>query len=186
VQGTMFDPPAEIADYQDANYILFPSQTNDQFEISFTNHLGESELYGIQIVNTNPSQEPGYDAWAERHELEQGAHGDDDGDGYSNIWEYAMEGDPNDETDWGVSPTSSVMETGGTDWFVYVYPQLTDPDHGLVYSLEVSGDLLANNWTTDGIEIIGSNVVDTLNYITNRVSMEGKPQQFIKLGIDQE
>ncbi len=97
-----------------------------------------------------------------------------------------MEGDPNDDTDWGVSPTSDVMNTEGTDWFVYVYPQHTDPDHGLIYSLELTDDLSADNWTTDGIGIIGSNVVDTLNYITNRVSMEGKPQQFIKLGIDQQ
>jgi hypothetical protein len=49
----------------------------------------------------------------------------------------------------------------------------------------LTDDLVSNVWTNDGYEVFGTNFVDTLDYVSNRVSTTINDQQFIKLIIEQ-
>jgi len=58
-----------------------------------------------------------------------------------NVYEYGLGGDPTNATDQGISP---VYSTGG-EVLTYIYPQLSDPGHGLDYHLETRDDLVGGD-----------------------------------------
>ena len=116
-------------------------------------------------------QDPGYAGWAAGWGgIDIGPETDDyDGDGLLNVYEYGLGGDPTNELDQGTSPEFGVMDIGGTDWFAYIHPQLSDPDSGLAYSLALKTDLVFGDWTTNsGYTVSGTNVTGgKLDFVTN-------------------
>lgn len=121
-----------------------------------------------------------FQTWAAGYGV--GAEGEDpDGDGLVNVYEYGLGGDPTNAANTGIAPTYA--EAGGI--LTYVYPQLSDPDSGLDYHLELRDDLVVGSWTNMGYAVTGTNVVaGDFDYVTNEVSTASKSQQFIKLIID--
>ena len=129
----------------------------------------------------------GYEMWSVGYALVEGSGGDDDSDGLINLYEYGLGGDPTNSADQGIAPEYSLVEEGGANWFDYVYPVLSDPDHGLLYYLELSDDLVIPSWSNSGYSITGTNsVVGAFDYVSNRVSTVDKDQKFIRLIIEQE
>jgi hypothetical protein len=121
-----------------------------------------------------------YDTWAAGFGVGAGTN-DYDNDGLLNIYEYGLGGDPTNAVDQGISPVFSVA--GGT--LSYIHPQLSDPNSGLDYHLELSEDLVFGTWTNAGYVVAGTNIVaGDFDYVTNEVSTTTKPKQFIKLIID--
>jgi len=175
---------SDPSSFPQGNYAVFSGMTNDQFTITYERENANGGIHGIQIVDASPA-ESGYAAWYNFYGLVEGPEGDDDHDGLSNLYEYGLEGDPKDPGDQGEPSVYSLNEEAGTNWFVYVHPQLSDPDSGLVYYLELTDDLVSNVWTNDGYEVTGTNFVDTLDYVSNRVSTATNDQQFIQLIIEQ-
>lgn len=111
---------------------------------------------------------------------------DPDGDGFSNLAEYALYGDPSDAGIQGQGATIAVAADGGTNWFYYVHYERTDKvDAGLSYTPEVGTDLVNTNWSGSGITAVGSGAGPAgFNAVTNRVSMQDEPQQFMRVKIE--
>lgn len=128
----------------------------------------------------------GYEKWAGRWGVDIGSEtADYDEDGLSNLYEFGLDGDPTDPVDQGVSPEFAVAEIGGSNEFVYVHSQRSDPDSGLIYSLALATDLVSGNWVTNtGYVIDGTNVTGgTLDFVTNTTDMIDD-QKYIRLIIE--
>lgn len=129
---------------------------------------------------------PGYGEWSTSYALLGGASDDDDSDGLVNLGEYGLGGDPTNSADQGISPEYEIAKDGGTNWFDYVYPVLSNPNHGLLYYLELTDDLVATPWTNSGVVVSGTNVTaGPFNFISNRISMRDVAHKFIRLVIKQ-
>lgn len=85
-----------------------------------------------------------YEQWARDMGIGQNAPvmGDYDGDGLSNLCEYALGGNPKDARDQGMRPATSL--SGGA--ISFIYPQRVDAD-GLTYTVQTSIDLKPDSWT---------------------------------------
>jgi len=127
----------------------------------------------------------GYAGWAATWGVDIGAEGDDfDGDGLVNLHEYGLRGDPTNALDQGTSPEFAVVEDAGTTFFGYIYPQLSDPQSGLSYHLELNTDLVTGSWVDAGYTVWGTNVTGgTLDFVTNSTDL-AEGQKFIRLIIE--
>ena len=132
-----------------------------------------------------PPKVPGYAGWAAGWGVDIGAEtADYDEDGLLNIYEYGLGGDPTNAADRGTSTEFGIMDVGGTNWFGYVHPQLSDPDSGLSYYLELNTDLVSGTWTNSGYTVAGTNVTGgELDFVTN-VTDTVESQKFIRLIIE--
>ncbi len=118
-----------------------------------------------------------YEQWAEANSVAGSKTDDDDGDGLLNLVEYALGGNPTNSADRGHVPT---IETG-TNWIDYVHAR-RNVASGVGYAVETADTLVAPNWTTNGVEVVGIGVLDaTFDTVTNRVSTETNNEQFIRL-----
>ncbi|MCK5675848.1 MAG: hypothetical protein KAH99_02405, partial [Verrucomicrobia bacterium] len=132
-----------------------------------------------------PLAETGYVTWAAGWGVDIGAETNDyDLDGLVNIYEYGLGGDPTNAANQGTFPEFGIVNVGGRNWFGYLHPQLSDPDSGLSYFLELSTDLVNGSWTNSGYTIAGTNVTGgELDFVTN-VTDTVNSQKFIKLIIE--
>ncbi|QHI68708.1 hypothetical protein [Tichowtungia aerotolerans] len=122
-----------------------------------------------------------YERWDAGWGIDIGAEDEDyDGDGLSNLAEYALGGDPTDSADLGEA--SGFANKG--DAMLYVYAQYKH-DTNLVYYLQTADDLMLNNWTNSGYTVLGTNVVSggDFNFVTNSVPMT-KDETFVRLVIE--
>ena len=128
----------------------------------------------------------GYDAWVSRWGQDIGTQTDDpDNDGLENLYEYGLNGDPTNGLDRGIPPVYGIIDSGGSNVFGYVYPQLaSDQNSGLIYSLELSTDLALGMWTNSEYVVTGTNVTgNTLDFVTNTTdTVDG--EKFIRLVIE--
>ncbi len=138
--------------------------------------------FNLAVMGAGPT---GYDAWAAGWGVDIGAEGDDyDEDGLANLYEYGLGGNPINPLDQGTSPEFGVANIGGINWFGYVHPQLSDPDSGLDYHLELTDDLAGGAWTNAGYTVTGTNVTgSTLDLVTN-VTDTVAGSKFIRLVIE--
>jgi len=125
-----------------------------------------------------------YTVWANAYQLVQGPYGDDDGDRLSNLYEFAIGGNPTNASDVGYPITYKLNTTGGTNWLQYVYPMRNDPNSGLLYSLQLADNLAPAAWTNSGYTVLGSGpLTNGFLSVTNRIETNLKSQQFIRLMI---
>ncbi|RKX43664.1 MAG: hypothetical protein DRP64_07895 [Verrucomicrobia bacterium] len=124
---------------------------------------------------------------------EYGLSGDDaaatndyDGDGFDNLYEYGLGGDPTNPSDIGIVPMYGAREDGGANWFEYVYPKRSDANSGISYHLELTDDLIYTPWANSGYSIAGTGTIDSeFDAVTNRISTEIEDEQFIRLVIEE-
>ncbi len=137
--------------------------------------LGDSDGDGLLDIEDPATP---YQAWAFSHALRGPETDDDDQDGLPNLSEYALGGNPTNPADRGHVPTVGT----GTTWLDYVHAQRSAPNSGITYTVEVTDDLVSPNWTTNGVEIVGTGVLDAeFDTVTNRIPTETKTEQFIRL-----
>jgi hypothetical protein len=142
----------------------------------------------LQLVVTS-SKSP-LDLWIEGYGLtgaDAEAMADPDGDGFNNLYEFGLGGDPTDPLDQGIAPAYSLVEDTGTNWMTYVYPKQSDPYSGLAYHLELNNDLIYGTWTNDGYSVVGTGTInDDFDAVSNRVSTQTEGKQFIRLIIEEQ
>lgn len=125
-----------------------------------------------------------YSVWAHQYLLNQGSTGDDDGDGFKNLYEFAVGGNPTNASDHGYLPAFILKSAGGSNWYEFVYAQRSDPNSGLIYYLQLSDNLISNVWTNAGYTVVGSGpLTNGFLSVTNRIEMGTKSRQFIRLVI---
>ncbi|MCF7817308.1 MAG: hypothetical protein K9M54_05440 [Kiritimatiellales bacterium] len=144
------------------------------------------DSFQIQTTTPAPVVVPGYAGWATGWGVDIGATTNDyDGDGFSNIYEYGLGGDPTNALVQGTPPVFGIGSVGGTNYFSYIYPQLSDTNSGLSYSLALRGDLVFGDWATNvGYVVTGTNVTGgTLDFVTN-VTDTVDAKKFVRLIIE--
>ena len=83
--------------------------------------------------------------------------GDPDGDGRSNLYEYGMGGDPNDQANVGASVVLEATATSGE----FFYPRRRDAiTRKINYQVVGTSDLVTPDWNEDGITETGTAVID--------------------------
>lgn len=127
-----------------------------------------------------------YERWAKDYNLPGGESAmtdNPDGDLANNLAEYALGGDPTNSADVGNLPYSEVVQDGGSNWFQFVYYMRNDAAvRGLSYTPQVSFDLVAGGWSTNGISTIGVGTFDSaFDSVTSRVSTASEEEQFMNL-----
>lgn len=118
--------------------------------------------------------------------------GDPDGDGVSNLAEYALGLDPLRSSTGSQLPITATVDFGAARYLAFSFRRLVAPPPGLVYSVEESADLV--NWTPvdpvtqqlaspvpqgDGTELV------TLRGTLPLTGPEAQPKAFMHLRIDQ-
>lgn len=131
-------------------------------------------------------EESPYNTWADSYLL-SGTDAlwsaDPDHDGLDNLSEFGFGGNPTNGSSPEILPTFQIF--AGLDLAEYVYRQRSDPAaYGLTYILELSTNLLAQSWTTNGYSLIGvSPDIEGFRTITNQIPMTDTDAQFIRLQI---
>ena len=125
--------------------------------------------------------ESAYKMWAvEKGVVGSGMAADNDGDGLSNLGEWALNGNPTDADDQGMTE----IFISGAD-FVYVHAMLNDTND-VSYTVEYidSGDLMFGNWVMTDLTITSGAFDAGYHMVTNSIPMSGN-QGFIRLQIDE-
>ncbi len=131
-------------------------------------------------ITVTQSPDP-YTQWAESNAVTGGKTDDDDSDGLLNLAEYALGGNPANPAERGHAPTIGL----GTNWLDYVHVKRSAPDSAVSYSVEIADDLVSPAWTTNGVMVVGTGVLDAeFSTVTNRISTEIKTNQFIRLMVE--
>jgi hypothetical protein len=110
---------------------------------------------------------------------------DFDGDGLSNLFEYALGGDPtvaDDPAD--LLPTLDKTDDG----LKYVYRRRQNPaEFGLLYTVETTTNLATDIWNDNGtVELEPDAINEEFDSIMNSIDTTDEPQLFIRLNIEAE
>lgn len=138
------------------------------------------------VIETTAS---GYSLWAIKYQLVNGPNADNDADHLVNLYEYGVGGNPTNGLHAGYAPLYGLKQDGGSNWFYYVHPQLSAPNSGIHYYLQLTDGLATPHWTNGGYEITGTNVngfAPGLDAVTNRVPIEGMGPRAIRLVIEEQ
>jgi hypothetical protein len=120
----------------------------------------------------------GYDAWAEQQSEVIGPPNDDyDDDLRSNLYEYALNGNPTDPLDKGVEPT--FMLVGNSLKYIHVQRR-NAPD--LIYSVETATNFFSEGWAISGASAETNIAGGAYDVITNSLTIS-HPQCYIRLKI---
>lgn len=103
-------------------------------------------------------------------------------DGLDNLLEYAFGGNPTNDDAVSVVPSHEV----DGNWFKYIYRRRSDyAVRGLTYTVEAGTNLVPGVWSTDGVVETGSETLDAgFDSVTNRVPVDDKKEQFLRLKIE--
>ncbi len=153
----------------------------------FFNKCANASVYEMEVKISGAL--PSYDWWAQDQGLVGGDAGegeDPDGDGIINKLEYAYGGDPNIAN----TATLPVMDmtvvsnpSNATDSITYVYQKRRDPQAGITYTMETTGDLVNGPWSAAAHTAVESVLDYEWTVVTNYVPVSA-PQTFIKVNVD--
>jgi hypothetical protein len=134
-------------------------------------------------ADTSPAWQSctGYDAWADIWDVDLSVKtADYDLDGWDNLTEYGLDGNPTNGFIDGYVPAYSLI--GGA--LQYVHVQRND-DTNIVYYLELSDDLMVGGWANSGYTVTGTNTSlgGSFDEVTNSVPVTGS-EKFIRLTIE--
>lgn len=141
----------------------------------------------VTIVGSAETPQSLYDDWASSNGL-TGANNaltnNPDGDILDNLAEYALDGDPLDPDNTGISPITFTGIEGGTNWFYYVHAKRSDAAaRDLTYAVNQDTDLVTAVWTGN-VEEVGTNITGSdFDSVTNRVPTDTETKQFLQLEI---
>jgi len=129
---------------------------------------------------------PGYSTFATDYDLQQGADGDDDNDGLSNLYEYGLGGNPTNGFVDANLPTYSVMDVAGSNALVYVYARQKTYGYDMNYHLELTDDLVSPAWTNAGYTVLPlqGEINADFESVTNQIPIVDD-QEYIRLVIEQ-
>ena len=131
----------------------------------------------------------GFDAWAAGFGL-YGSNAvttiDLEPDRLDGWTEYMLGGNPTLDDSATILPASGIVQESGTNWLEYVYRRRSDYQAlGLNYTVEAATNLASGTWSTEGVLDAGYGPIDDeIDSVTNRVSTEELPQQFIRLRME--
>lgn len=147
----------------------------DKIETESQSGMAKVELASLAINGTAMD----YDVFERRYGLNGGPSGDQDGDGQSNLKEYAFGSDPIDPNDKSNSPSIAIEGS------YYLFSQIwrRDPSGTLSVQIECSTDLVT--WSTEGLpEIELQNMDEIFDKASIRVPVSSQNQFFIRSKVE--
>jgi len=111
----------------------------------FIAKMKRAKVSRMSLNQVNLGSFTGYYTWQAENAMLPPAGdmaGDFDSDGADNLVEFALNGDPTDDQNTGVSPTVEVVGVGDTNYLQYVHLQRIGDNLGIDYSIKESGDLV--------------------------------------------
>jgi len=157
----------------------------DYLVLGFAREVGGASSPAVTITNVRVSIQGGETI----HEFPtvqaavDSMSGDPDGDRRSNLFEYALGGDPNEKHDIGVLPDMATA----VDGIDFVYQRRRDAATlGIRYEIETTANLtLPDSWGVVSLEEDDVAIVDAeFETVTHRLDATGKQSEFIRLNID--
>lgn len=149
-------------------------------EVRFTNRLLAPPDLLISHVRT-PFQN-----WlvANGNPINTPAEGDLDGDGVSNLMEFAL-GLTMGSSGYQGRQAQSIVNDGGSDYLAFTYTRPEPAPAGISYLVESSGDLAT--WSAAGITEIGDTLGGGFRTLTLRdgVNLNTNPKRFLRLRVSQ-
>lgn len=138
----------------------------------------QATIDNISLVSSSGTAVTMFEQWQINYDV-SGATNDADGDGLSNLGEFARGGNPTDPESIGHLPSVVPNDVD----LVYVYPRRKDS--GLNYWLETSTNLISSAWTNSGYtELPGVGAIDAdFEAVTNEISISDS-QGFIRLRVE--
>jgi arylsulfatase A-like enzyme len=124
-----------------------------------------------------------YYTWLVTHNLFGSKEFDEDKDGYENLLEYVLGGDPSDPSDTGYTPTIGVQSVGGSNVLNYTHAKRLGADGELTYTLEGRTNLLSGSWEPVNAPTTSGNLDSDYENITNRVDTVDD-ERFLRLKIE--
>lgn len=145
-------------------------------------------------VIVDPTVVSGYEAWSESHwpgvtdPAIIGSGADPDGDGFDNLLEYALDGDPTRPDD-SILPRIGLVEHEGARYLALTYRHRTD-DSGLVFEVVASTSAFAplSAWTVQ-TAVVSSGDPDAVTglrevVVRDSIPVEaGEPQRYLRLRV---
>ncbi len=186
IKGDYDDFEVALTNLTDSS--LAPSE-HAVFELRAT--VGTTAAGGFDNVAILVSGLGNYDEWAASFGL-YGSNtwnsADLEPDGVDNWTEYLLGGNPTAADAAAILPTflpaGALAEEG--EMMEYVYRRRSDYlARGLDYTVEATTNLVSGTWSTNGVFEIGVEVIDVeMDSVTNRVSTDELPEQFIRLRVE--
>ncbi len=130
-----------------------------------------------------------YDVWAASYGL-TGSNAlksaDLEPDSMDNFLEFALGGNPSTNDAAVLLPKGGIISDLGTNWLEYAFRRRSDyAARGLTYTVEATTNLVTGTWNTTGVLDAGTGTIDaSFDSVTNRVSTESEPQQFMRLRVE--
>jgi hypothetical protein len=189
------DPSAFRSEVRDSTWPIYEQLIKDSLTLKpFTGSVEDREGVGMAMTLTLPAPavyvvaiqagSSDYDSWAAGFNLSGSPDADPgsdyDSDGWDNLREYGLGGNPTNGFIDGNIPTFE--QTAGAA-MNYIHAQRAD-DPGLFYCLELSDDLLLSNWTNSGYTVVATNGTGgTFDFVTNSIPTTDS-RKFIRLIIE--
>jgi len=149
----------------------------------------EDYLYNKWFVAPPPTPQEQFDSWVTAFSgmgSSTNTMDDPDGDGFSNLSEYALGGTPDSGSSTGYGIEFQLVKVGGSYQVEYVHPRRKDyADRGLEYFIETTTNILSSSsWVLDGNTEIGSSSLDSdFDSVTNRSTSTTHSNLFIRLRV---
>lgn len=144
---------------------------------------GEDSPFGIVAVPDLLEQPVTFADWIAQFDLEageQGAEADPDGDGVSNLLEYALAGDPT-VPGTATLPRTEVVSEGGNDYLALIIDSIPLAS-GISFVVEVSSDL--QTWETGDGHIVALPDVTALIAFRDAMTIDSAPRRFMRLRVN--
>jgi hypothetical protein len=157
----------------------------DYLVLAFAREVGGTSTAAVTITNINLSIDGGANLHVFPRPSAQatGVDADPDGDGYVNLFEYALGGDPKRENDIGNIPV--VTSTGSDIDFVYSRRR-NAANQGIRYRIETTPNLESPTWSSSDLVETEVNLIDSeFETVTNRVATSGKNREFFRLVVEE-
>lgn len=150
-------------------------------------HLTQAgyELYSSLLLPVLDSSLVNYGSWASDYGLVGGPDDDDDGDGFSNLYEYALGGIPTSPADIPDAPGIGVVSDGGSKWIEYTHAKRSALGDRAYYNLQVNPDLVPGLWVNANATVTGIQPINAdFDRITSRIPID-QDRQFVRLFIQE-
>lgn len=159
-------------------------QAGNILYVQFEGNAGDNGYLNAMKIDVY-IPDPTYDSWAFDYPGLGGRFADDDNDGWDNLTEFALGGDPTNNANNGYVPTARLTNLDGTNQIVYAFGRRSS-NSGLTYHLETASHLVPGDWSDSGYTTSGTTgmINDQFESVTNWVNMVDQ-QRYIRLVIDE-
>lgn len=171
------------------SYPLFVDENGEQIASYFKDGIHMTPtgyaLYSTLLLPLLKSSLANYESWANEYDILGGPLDDDDQDGYTNLYEYAVGGNPMDPKDSGMNPVFRIREHQEDSWMEYTFSKRSDLGNRACYHIQTNRNPVSGLWINADPQRIGVDKIDSrFDAVTCRIPVDHE-SLFVRLLIEQ-